>query len=65
MTMEMEVLWENLHQCRFVHGKSPDPGFNLGRRCGEPETNPMNYGKAFPYDKNDFLDAVYRNDPRY
>jgi hypothetical protein len=46
---ETEVRGENLPQRHFCPSQNPtcpDPGLNLGRRGGKPETNRLSYGAA-------------------
>jgi hypothetical protein len=45
---EAEVLGENRPQLHFVHHKSnmTKPGFEPGRRGGNPTTNRLSYGAA-------------------
>jgi hypothetical protein len=51
---ETEVLGENRPQWHFVHHKSNMtwPGANPGRRGGNPATNRLSHGTAFPLNQS-------------
>jgi hypothetical protein len=48
LAREIEVVGENLPQCRFIHYKPHIlcPDANPGRRGGNPATNNLSYIKA-------------------